>query len=155
MNRNSSKKAFTLVEMLVVVAIIGMLASLIFGGLITSARAKARDARRIADLANIQSVLELYYSKFGFYPEPQTNWEDFTTILTGPEIGIGISKVPKEPLASVGKTYYYGRSTDGQDYVLGAVLETKDPTLDDDFDGIIYGVDCGPAVGDMIYCIKP
>jgi len=38
---------------------------------------------------------------------------------------------------------------------LGAVLETKDPTLDDDFDGIIYGVDCGPAVGDMIYCIKP
>jgi len=66
-------QGFTLIEMLVVVAIIGMLSSLIFGGLISSSRAKARDAKRIADIANMQSVLELYYTKFGFYPEAQSD----------------------------------------------------------------------------------
>ncbi|HRV32105.1 MAG TPA: prepilin-type N-terminal cleavage/methylation domain-containing protein [Candidatus Paceibacterota bacterium] len=152
-------QGFTLIEMLVVVAIIGMLSSLIFGGLISSSRAKARDAKRIADIANMQSVLELYYTKFGFYPEAQSDWETFAMILTSSETGIGISKIPKDPLASTGKSYFYARSEDsnnlGQDYVLGAQLETKDQALDEDIDGNIFGVDCGESVGDMIYCVKP
>ncbi len=61
------KKAYTLIEMLMVVAIIGVLASSIIIGLGAS-RASARDARRITDLKNVQVVLELYYSKYGFYP---------------------------------------------------------------------------------------
>jgi hypothetical protein len=62
-------------------------------------------------------------------------------------------------LASTGKSYFYARSEDsnnlGQDYVLGAQLETKDQALDEDIDGNIFGVDCGESVGDMIYCVKP
>jgi len=61
------KKAYTLIEMLMVVAIIGVLASSILIGL-GSARAKARDARRITDLKSTQTALELYYSKYGVYP---------------------------------------------------------------------------------------
>jgi len=79
--------------------------------------------------------------------------------LTSPETGIGISKIPKDPLASTGKSYFYARSEDqdslGQDYVLGARLETKDTALDEDIDGNVLGVDCGEPVGDMIYCVKP
>jgi len=154
----NKKQGFTLIEMLVVVAIIGMLGSLIFGGLISSSRAKARDAKRIADIANMQSVFELYYTKFAFYPEPQSDWAAFTQVLVSPETGIGISKLPKDPLdnkSSTNRSYMYGRSDDGQSYVIGARLETKDQSLDNDIDGTVYGVDCGQEVGDMVYCVQP
>ncbi|MEK9175103.1 MAG: type II secretion system protein, partial [Patescibacteria group bacterium] len=54
------KKGFTLIELLVVIAIIGILASVVLASL-NSARAKSRDARRIADVKQIQLALELYY----------------------------------------------------------------------------------------------
>ena len=56
----NSKKGFTLIEMLVVVAIIGLLSSVIIIGL-GGSRAKARDAKRISDLRQIQSALEIAY----------------------------------------------------------------------------------------------
>jgi hypothetical protein len=49
----------------------------------------------------------------------------------------------------------YGRGEEGQDYVLGARMETKDQSLDNDIDGTNFGVDCGQEVGDMVYCVKP
>ncbi len=61
------KKGFTLIELLVVVAIIGLLATLSIVALNT-ARAKARDTKRVGDIKNIQTALELYYSNVGRYP---------------------------------------------------------------------------------------
>lgn len=61
------KKGFTLVELLVVIAIIGILAAIGITAL-SSARAKARDAKRIADLKNIQAALELYNNDKANYP---------------------------------------------------------------------------------------
>ncbi|MFN3301932.1 MAG: type II secretion system protein [Patescibacteria group bacterium] len=61
------KKGFTLIELLVVIAIIGILAAIGITAL-SSARAKARDAKRIADLKNIQAALELYFNDKGNYP---------------------------------------------------------------------------------------
>ncbi|MFH0851996.1 MAG: type II secretion system protein [bacterium] len=58
---------FTLMELLVVVAIIGILASIVLVSL-NSARAKARDAKRLQDIRQIQSALDLYYDKYGAYP---------------------------------------------------------------------------------------
>ncbi|MDD3156307.1 MAG: prepilin-type N-terminal cleavage/methylation domain-containing protein [Candidatus Pacebacteria bacterium] len=71
---NKFKKAYTLIEMLMVVAIIGVLASSILIGL-GSTRSKARDTRRLTDLKSTQTALELYYSKYGVYPSrtPGTN----------------------------------------------------------------------------------
>lgn len=61
-------RGFTLIELLVVIAIIGMLASVVLSS-VGTARQKGKDARRVADLREIQTALELYAtSNGGKYP---------------------------------------------------------------------------------------
>jgi prepilin-type N-terminal cleavage/methylation domain-containing protein len=61
------KKGFTLIELMVVIAIIGILASIIMVSL-SSAQSKGRDTKRIADVRTIQLSLEEYYNDNGYYP---------------------------------------------------------------------------------------
>ena len=62
-----NKKGFTLIELLVVIAIIGLLSTLAVVAL-GSARVKARDSKRLADLKQLQTALELYYTDNNAYP---------------------------------------------------------------------------------------
>lgn len=61
------KKGFTLIELMVVMVIIGILAGLVFLGFY-SWRAKARDAKRIAELEQVQTAINLYILKYGSPP---------------------------------------------------------------------------------------
>ncbi len=61
------REGFTLIELLVVIAIIGILASLILFS-IQHVKAKARDAKRLSDMRQIQEALELYRGDHGRYP---------------------------------------------------------------------------------------
>ncbi len=61
------KRGFTLIELLMVIAIIGILASIVMVNL-ASARQKSRDAKRVADIKNIQLALEEYYNDNLYYP---------------------------------------------------------------------------------------
>jgi prepilin-type N-terminal cleavage/methylation domain-containing protein len=63
----SQKKGFTLIELLVVIAIIGLLSTVAVVSL-GAARAKARDAKRIADVKQISTALEQYYADKASYP---------------------------------------------------------------------------------------
>jgi len=59
--KKQSLKGFTLIELLVVISIIGILSSFAVVSL-NSARNKARDALRKADMTQIRTALNLYYS---------------------------------------------------------------------------------------------
>lgn len=63
-----------MIELLVVIAIIGVLASVVLSSL-SSARAKGRDSKRLGDLRNIQTALELYATdNNGKYPTTANSW---------------------------------------------------------------------------------
>lgn len=61
------ERGFTLIELLVVIAIIGILSAVVLVSL-NSARAKSRDARRVSDVRQLMTALELFYNDNGGYP---------------------------------------------------------------------------------------
>jgi len=61
------QKGFTLVELLIVIIIIGILATLVIVTF-TGIQAKARDSKRQTDINAIQSTVEAFHAQYGFYP---------------------------------------------------------------------------------------
>lgn len=129
------QKGFTLVELLVVISIASLLASIVLNSL-KGVRVKARDARRMTDLKEIQKALTLYYHDYGAYPGMSVstgegaNWGQL-----GATLASYISLLPKDPLNSGDNVFtYYPDSyyytyicTSGgcQDYDLIAQFEDK------------------------------
>lgn len=66
-SQHKTARGFTLIELLVVIAIIGILASVVLASL-NSARVKARDASRAAQIKQVKTAMELYYDSNGGYP---------------------------------------------------------------------------------------
>lgn len=90
-------RGFTLVELLVVIAIISILATLLLLQL-GVARAKARDAKRIADVNQVRSALELWFDDNGSYLA--------TNVMTGLKTSGYLINIPRDPIA-VGCTDTY------------------------------------------------
>jgi prepilin-type N-terminal cleavage/methylation domain-containing protein len=65
--RKHFKKGFTLIELLVVISIIALLSTLAVVSL-NNARAKGRDAKRVSDIKQVQTALELRYADTTTYP---------------------------------------------------------------------------------------
>lgn len=130
-----NKKGFTLIEMLVVVAVIAILSGLTLTG-IGGFTSRARDTERIGDLRNIQTHLELFFNKCGHYPGPTSGtaagceggastWAELTSTL---DEAVG-ANIPNDPIA--GRDYYYAYSDGAIEYALGATLENDNNALRD------------------------
>jgi prepilin-type N-terminal cleavage/methylation domain-containing protein len=72
LRNKTTQTGFTLIELLVVIAIIGLLASVVLLSL-NSARQKSRDAKRVSDVRQIASAMELYFNDYNGYPPATTN----------------------------------------------------------------------------------
>lgn len=130
----TTKRGFTLIELLVVVAIIGLLASVVVASL-SNARSKSRDARRLADLRQVQNALEMYASDNNQYPSTSGNWwgvcsswgSHDTTGANGwvPNLAPQhISRLPTDP-RPVGTNGCYLYRSNGTDYMLLAYLTVE------------------------------
>lgn len=110
------RKAFTLLELLVVIGIIGILVAL---GTVSysTAQKKARDAKRKNDLKAIQNALEQYYSICGFsYPAPVNGAVPSSITCTNP-LTIIMSSTPKDPKTNLS---YKMTQTTSSDYIICA-----------------------------------
>jgi len=160
-------KGFTLIELLVVVTIIGILASIVLVSL-GSARIKARDTRRIADLRQVTLALEFYVDKYRHYPptsgvDAASRWQDLRDCLSAqPACSADNTKdfqimtaVPEDPLGTLLFQYDYSPNPNQTKFLLKARMETDHEVLITDVDGEqtdFNNIDCGDV--DPIYCVK-
>ncbi len=70
--KSSKHSGFTLIELLVVIAIIGILAAVVLASLNT-ARAKARDSKRIQEITQINTAIALYMNDHNGVPPDLNN----------------------------------------------------------------------------------
>ena len=157
---------FTLIELMVVIAIIGILASFILISL-SSTKVKARDARRKIDLHQIQAALEMYHIENKQYPYSDIavveEWEastgcggSYITIstltyflkdLVNEEL---FGNLPRDSINDVDHSYLYvnwsiplnpidpGCTNNSQQFGLITLLEKEQPVGGDS--------DCDPAI---------
>ena len=148
------QNAFTLIELLVVIAIIGLLATIVLIAL-SSVRVKARDAKRLADMREVATALELYYSDIGHYPN--TSWAytsfDATDFEANPIINPAAASItaalvptymataPQDPQNNSGGHGGYIYTSNGTDYLL---MAWKTPENMNDFSSnVIVSWHCG------------
>lgn len=151
--KKNTRTGFTILELLVVVAIIGLMTSITLF-MLTDAREKGRDSRRFDDLAQIKHAIELYSSDHNaLYP----SGNNLTVLVNGDYLKF----IPTDPLDTGVYTYTY-QATDFSgnactsvacpSYVLKGVLEQEEQeALVSDVDGIVGGLDCT----DPALCITP
>ncbi len=127
----NNKRGFTLIELLVVIAIIALISSVIFASL-KKARIKSRDARRVADIKQIQLGLELYFNSNRSYPTGLYG----AGATTGLTAGNYMPTVSYDPLLVTEQyDYAYDPAALPLYYHLGASLEeSTNPALASDKD---------------------
>ncbi|MBI2278638.1 MAG: type II secretion system protein [Candidatus Brennerbacteria bacterium] len=132
----NKQSGFTLIEMLVVVAIIGLLSSVVVIG-VGGARQKARDTKRVADLRQIQTYLEANYAVGGY-----------------PVLSPWPSMLPRDPSTGTETNPGYAYCTSGQTYTIGTDLEdaANKPNGGATASTCTLSMNCSSA---DIYCVTP
>ncbi len=171
MVRFTTQKAFTIIELMVVVAIIAILTAIIMTNL-TSAKTKSRDAKRVSDIVQLQLALELFFDRCNQYPTidpatigvgkfPMPNLAATNGCPPNISLATFTSKIPTPPVATSGDyRYAVNSATTPTDYILQAKLELPSQALNDDLDTPLPGwnTDSGIVCSDtpvLYYCAQP
>ncbi len=117
----SNQKAFTLVEILVVLTIIGIVTTLATFAL-NGARIKARDAKRVAYVDQINTALGLYYMKYKSYPTMITPGQAFMVEGTKYLDPVPSNPTPRTDGICGNSEYTYAVKSDNSDYTLNFCL---------------------------------
>lgn len=150
----NSSRGFTILELIVSLAIIGLLLGVVMNG-IANSRQKARDSKRVDEIKQLQNALQLYYNDNQSYP---------TTLDRDILVPIYIKTIPKDP--ATGGDYLYAALFDGNtcgNYHLGATLEItplNTGALETDFDapasqGVCGGSNADFSGDDPVYDVRP
>lgn len=114
-------KAFTLIEILIVISIIGILTSLAVVSYTTSQK-QARDVERKSDLSQYRTALENYANTHdSFYPVYET--KTLADNLCGLTL-LNITSCPSDP-KTPDHVYYYLSNASGTSYLLWSDSETR------------------------------
>ncbi len=121
-----SKKGFTLVELLTVIAIISVLTAVLSVSFVTVTK-RSRDGQRKSNIRQIQSALELYRADNDIYPATNSIGTGSTIPCNTQWASGGIVYMEKLPCDPSGTTtrYYYSSTTPNNTYTLGACLENS------------------------------
>ena len=131
--RTRQRRGFTLIELLVVISIIGILTSISTVS-VNLARKKARDAKRKADISQVQLGLYLYYDDKAKFPSadmlPENAASNWLSVLTPHMDGTATSRyyirlMPMDPLNTT--PHFYGYNSNGQEFILSYYLEEGGP----------------------------
>jgi type II secretion system protein G len=106
--KGQGERGFTLIEMMIVVAIIAILVAILVPNFMR-ARAQAQSAACEANLKEIATALELYQTDHQAYPDV-TSLTNVTN--TEPNLGAYLRQTPIDPVAPNG---YYQYETSGYD----------------------------------------
>lgn len=118
---------YTLIELLIVIAIIGILTTILTTNL-SAARARGRDNRRKQDLVQIQQALRLYYNDAQVFPLSLT-WGSALTSTDGNNT-LYLPVLPYDPSSTPTSPITYTYVSNGTTYSLSTTLENaSDPDL--------------------------
>lgn len=129
--KDSWKKAFTLVELIIVITILTILATIAFVSFWKYAN-QSRDANRVATIQQIEKALNLHFINTGYFPEPQDiylsgsyNTTHLTNVGYINDTLAGILKLSKAPIDPLFNDFYtYATSTDRKFFQVAWVLES-------------------------------
>lgn len=122
------KKGFTLIEILIAIAIIAVLTAI---GVVsyTSVNKNSRDAKRRGDIEQIRSALELYRADKGFYPSTgDGSYTVASDLINVTDMTTYIPSIPSDPkgdlLPYMYKATDFSATTDNYyGYCLAAAIE--------------------------------